>query len=169
MYCCLGGQNGMEIRLFRGVSATKSRCFCFPNRGAGPSDGAGGGVLTERSKTLGPGSRRRDRVSILSHERRPPWCQPFRRQAQDACVRARAPRQKQGFGRECGLRALGVQLRAQRVVGAPSEGLDIEVSKEPIATVSTVSKTRAISMARAARLISKCGVGNRRPSRLAIS
>ena len=39
-------------RRFGHKIAPAARCFCFPNRGAGPSDGAGGGVLTERSKTF---------------------------------------------------------------------------------------------------------------------
>ena len=41
----------MEIRLFRGVSATKSKSFYFLRRGPGPSEAASEGPLNERSKT----------------------------------------------------------------------------------------------------------------------
>ena len=44
----------LVLRGFGYEIAPAARCFCFLNRGPGPSDGAGGGVLTERSKTLRP-------------------------------------------------------------------------------------------------------------------
>ena len=45
----------LVLRGFGYEIAPAARCFCFLNRGPGPSDGAGGGALTERSKTLRPG------------------------------------------------------------------------------------------------------------------
>ena len=49
----------MEICLFRGVSSSKiapaAPCFCFLNRGPGPSKAASEGPQTERSKNLRPG------------------------------------------------------------------------------------------------------------------
>ena len=49
----------MEICLFRGGLSSKiapaAPCFCFLNRGPGPSEAASEGQVTERSKTLGPG------------------------------------------------------------------------------------------------------------------
>ena len=45
----------LVLRGFGYKIAPAARCFCFLNRGPGPSDGAGGGALTERSKTLRPG------------------------------------------------------------------------------------------------------------------
>ena len=44
----------LVLRGFGYEIAPAARCFCFLNRGPGPSDGAGGGALTERSKTLRP-------------------------------------------------------------------------------------------------------------------
>ena len=44
----------LVLRGFGYEIAPAARCFCFLNRGPGPSDGAGGGVLTERSKNLRP-------------------------------------------------------------------------------------------------------------------
>ena len=46
----LGWPECMEIRLFRGVSATKSKSFYFLRRGPGPSEAASERPLTERSK-----------------------------------------------------------------------------------------------------------------------
>ena len=48
----------LVLRGFGYEIAPAARCFCFPNRGPGPSDGAGGRPLTERSKTLGPRPQR---------------------------------------------------------------------------------------------------------------
>ena len=42
----------LVLRGFGYEIAPAARCFCFLNRGPGPSDGAGGGALTERSKNL---------------------------------------------------------------------------------------------------------------------
>ena len=44
----------LVLRGFGYEIAPAARCFCFLNRGPGPSDGAGGGALAERSKTLRP-------------------------------------------------------------------------------------------------------------------
>ena len=45
----------LVLRGFGYEIAPAARCFCFLNRGPGPSDGAGGGAhLTERSKNLRP-------------------------------------------------------------------------------------------------------------------
>ena len=66
----LGWPECMEIRLFRGVSATKSRLrravFVFFVRGPGPSEAGRGRLLPERSKTLRPD----DAVVVLLEEAR---------------------------------------------------------------------------------------------------
>ena len=44
----------LVLRGFGYEIAPAARCFCFLNRGPGPSDGAGGGPLTERRKNTPP-------------------------------------------------------------------------------------------------------------------
>ena len=55
----------LVLRGFGYEIAPAARCFCFPNRGPGPSDGAGGGALTERSKNLRPVGSVSGDVSLL--------------------------------------------------------------------------------------------------------
>ena len=45
----------LVLRGFGYEIAPAARCFCFLNRGPGPSEAASQRPLTERSKTLGPG------------------------------------------------------------------------------------------------------------------
>ena len=58
----------MEICLFRGGLSSKiapaAPCFCFLNRGPGPSEAASERALTERSKTLGPAAGAAERVEL---------------------------------------------------------------------------------------------------------
>ena len=56
-YLLISHRNALEnayLRAHRPENRLKTFCFCFLRRGPGPSEVAGGGPLTERSKTLGP-------------------------------------------------------------------------------------------------------------------
>ena len=59
VYLLIGHRNALEnafLRAHKPENRLKTFCFCFLRRGPGPSEVAGGLTLTERSKTLGPGT-----------------------------------------------------------------------------------------------------------------
>ena len=66
----------LVLRGFGYEIAPAARCLCFLNRGPGPSDGAGGGALTKRSKTLRPGRARAQVAWIRPPPSRPPPPRP---------------------------------------------------------------------------------------------
>ena len=57
VYLLIGHRNALEnafLRAQKPENRLKTFCFCFLRRGPGPSEVAGGGPLTERSKTFRP-------------------------------------------------------------------------------------------------------------------
>ena len=55
VYLLIGHRNALEnacLRAHKPENRLKTFCFCFLRRGPGPSEVAGGGPLTETSKTF---------------------------------------------------------------------------------------------------------------------